>query len=262
MKIQKYEKRPVSEMIALLGGFRLTLGDQPVPIGSGSKSEILLTQLALARQQPLPRTVLLERLWPDYDVALAGQSLNSLVYQLNKLANRFVKRLNLVSHDNGYYHLNNTGEIGLDIDYFDKWGAKGIQLLRSGELEQGIDYCERALALYRGDLIGDTTVHTIIERERLRATFLDLLAELADCHVAQDPAKSLSYVHQLLKHDPCREDAHRLAMRCYVQLQTRSQALRQYQLCCQILAAEFEAKPEPATAALYDQIRLDPGSVM
>ena len=50
-------------------------------------------------------------------------------------------------------------------------------------------------------------------------------------------------------------------MRCYVRVGQRAQALRQYQLCKAILLDEFDAEPEPATTALYQQVRLDPGAI-
>jgi hypothetical protein len=37
--------------------------------------------------------------------------------------------------------------------------------------------------------------------------------------------------------------------------------LRQYGLCRQILAAEFDAVPEPETVELFELVRLDPTSV-
>ncbi|MCB0163527.1 MAG: bacterial transcriptional activator domain-containing protein [Anaerolineae bacterium] len=249
-------------MISLLGSFRLKIYDNQVPINSGSKSELLLTYLALTRQYRLERTQILEQLWPGYDVTLAGQSLNSLIYQLNKLTKKFSKRDSLVNHDNGYYYLNTSEEIGIDIDYFDAWRAEGARLLHQGDHEKGITFYEDALTLYKGDLGGDSSIQTIIERERLRAAFLDLLASLSDyAYSEEDYTKALAYIHRLLKHDPCREDAHRQAMRCYVRLGIRTQALRQYQLCDQILAAEFDIKPELATQELFDQIRLDPTNV-
>lgn len=50
-------------------------------------------------------------------------------------------------------------------------------------------------------------------------------------------------------------------MRCYVRQGERAEALRQYRLCESVLRVEFDALPEPATTALFAQIRLDPGSV-
>lgn len=76
-----------------------------------------------------------------------------------------------------------------------------------------------------------------------------------------DYAVSLRYSQLLLTLDPYREDAHRLAMRCYVRRGERSQALRQYRLCVHALRAEFDAAPEPATTALFDEVRANPGTV-
>ena len=54
-----------SVMISVLGVFRLIVGGYAAPITSESKSEHLLICLALAQQHRLPRTQLLERVWPD-----------------------------------------------------------------------------------------------------------------------------------------------------------------------------------------------------
>jgi DNA-binding SARP family transcriptional activator len=96
----------------------------------------------------------------------------------------------------------------------------------------------------------------------MRACYLSLLGYLADDHFrAADYPTALQHAVRLLRHDPCREDAHRMVMCCYVRLGVRAQALRQYRTCQEILAREFDARPEPATTALFARIRTDPGSV-
>ena len=50
-------------------------------------------------------------------------------------------------------------------------------------------------------------------------------------------------------------------MRCYVRRGERAAALRHYGVCAQILRAEFDAAPEPATTALYEQIRRQPSGI-
>jgi DNA-binding SARP family transcriptional activator len=247
-------------MVSLLGAFDLAAKEARASIGGG-KVESLVTHLALARRRPVQRADLIDRLWPGHDPALAGLSLNNLVYQLNKSAKPLIARMPLIVHDSGSYYLNTGQDIGVDVTYFEIWSARGQQLVSGGALDQGIAVCERALALYRGHLVGDSDIQTVIERESLRATFLDLLATLADCHIGSDPARALTYIQRLLTHDPCREDAHRLAMRCYMGQHARTKALRQFQLCGQALRIEFDAEPEQETIALYNQIRLDPASV-
>src|SRR6266536_369465 len=75
----------------------------------------------------------------------------------------------------------------------------------------------RSVQLYRGDLAVETDVGGVLERERLRARFLSLLAYLADeRYRAGEYGACLDDAWCLLGHDPCREDAHRVVMRCYV----------------------------------------------
>lgn len=255
--------RPLSPVvIAILGSVRLFLSGNPVPLVPESKSAHLLTCLALANQHRLPRAHILETIWPESDPALAGQALNSLNHQLNKTSAKYLNGAGLIVHETGYYRLNTPDRVWIDIDHFAEWSETGRRLLSTNDVNAGVNYCEQALALYHGDLCGDASIQTVIERERLRAAFLDLLVRLADHHYSHgDPGKALQYIQRVLAHEPCREDAHRQAMRCYVRLGQRAQALRHYRLCCQALAAEFDVEPEPATVALYEQIRLDPASV-
>lgn len=252
---------PGAVTIYLLGTFQLFTQQQRLAISHGSKAENLLIHLALTPKRRLVRDELLEHLWPEHNATLAGQSLNNLVHQLNKRIRQDLGPRNMVIHDDGYYTFNPRDEVTLDLDYFETWQQRGKAAWQAGDMDHGLAYYEQALALYRGDLCSNTkvaTVKMVLERERLRTSLLDLLSSLADHYLAREPMRALSYIHRLLNHEPCREDAHRQAMRCYMALGARAQALRQYQFCCQILHTEFAATPEPATTDLFEQIRLTP----
>jgi len=249
-------------LICLFGQFRLLKAGQPAPVRGGGKTETLLRHLALRRGHTLPREVLLQSIWPDSEPDLAGQSLNSLVYSLHKLLGQVLRGAQPIVHADGTYRLNTEAGIGVDVACFDALADAGDRQARLGN-EAGAAACyRRATHLYSGDLSAGADLHTVIERERLRARYLTGLAYLADhAYASGHYAACLDCALRLLVTDPCREDAHRLAMRCYVRLGERAQALRQYRVCTEVLRAEFGALPEPATAALFDQIRLDPGSV-
>jgi DNA-binding SARP family transcriptional activator len=120
----------------------------------------------------------------------------------------------------------------------------------------------RAADLYRDDLYQPAGGRIVVERERLRMRYLTLLAQMAEQYYQKgDYHTCLDYLWQLLARDPGREDAHRLIMRCFVRCGERAAALRQYQVCTDLLRAEFDAEPEPATAALLEQIRDRPHSI-
>jgi DNA-binding SARP family transcriptional activator len=119
---------------------------------------------------------------------------------------------------------------------------------------------QRAADLYSGDLCsGDAGLHLLIERERLRALYLNVLARLTEHYLdAGEFTLALNHAQRMLLRDPCREDAHRAVMRCHASLGHRAQALNQYRLCSQILRREFDAVPEPATDELFDRLRGGP----
>ena len=209
-----------------------------------------------------PRAELVTALWPDCANELAGQSLNTLVFAVHRQLGDAVGGAAPILHSAGYYRLNAEAGVGVDVASYDYLARIGEHLTRSGNLAAAAAYYRRAVALYRGDLCGSADVRAIVERERLRALHLTLLARLAEYHYAEgDYDACLRGALTLLTNDPCREDAHRMVMRCYVRRGERAQALRQYQVCATHLRAEFDATPEAATTALFDQVRRDPGSV-
>jgi DNA-binding SARP family transcriptional activator len=155
--------------------------------------------------------------------------------------------------------LNTAGGLRVDIVEFESALEAAETLGTDGRTAAAIDSYRTALMLYTGDLGGGSDVTHLLERERLRARFLTALSRLADHYfVLGDYERSLASALELLHSDPCREDAHRVAMRCYVRTGARAQALRQYRVCTTVLALEFDAVPEPATVALYDLVRADP----
>jgi DNA-binding SARP family transcriptional activator len=247
--------------ICLLGPFQALAYGEPLLV-RGSKVEALLRLLALRHGDVVDREEILTQLWPDRDHVLAVQSLNSLVYGVQRLFREPLGGLAAILHDDGTYCLNRCAGLDIDVLHFDALISTGHRLARVDDLSGANLAFASAVGLYRGDLRVGSSIAEIIERERLRASYLTALAHLADFSFAQDEyADSLEYALRILAADPCREDAHRLVMRCRVRRGERAQALRQFRLCEDVLRVEFDAPPEPATRAVYDQIRLNPAGV-
>ena len=248
-------------LICLLGGFRLLRGKEPVPLRAGGKAEALLGALALRGRHGVPQETLLATIWPDSATSLASQSLSSLVYSLHRLLAEELDAAPIV-HADGCYRLNAAAGVAVDVERFEALAAAGERSTRAGHAEAAAAAYDQAVGLYRGDLRAGSDLHTLLERERLRGLYLRLLARLADHTFARgEYADCLERALRLLAHDPCREDAHRLVMRCHVRRGERAQALRQYRLCEAVLRTEFDAAPEPATRELFDRVRLDPAGV-
>jgi DNA-binding SARP family transcriptional activator len=253
--------RPI--LVCLLGPFRILLTGRQVAAVRGEKLVTLLCHLALRYHEGVARDCLLDTLWPGRDTALAVEALHSRLYSLQKLLGEWLGSAAPVLYTGGRYRLNEAAGVGADVACFEMLASAGDGLARDGDLAASGAAYRRALQLYRGDLWAEADdLCAIVERERLRARYLGLLARLADqAYSTRDYAACLGYARRLLESAPCREDAHRAIMRCHVRPGERAQAFEQYRLCARILRAEYGAAPEGSTTALYEQVRLDPSTV-
>jgi DNA-binding SARP family transcriptional activator len=248
--------------VCLLGLCQIVIDGRATVVQQGSKTEALLAKLAMRRDYSATLEELTTALWPDREPALAKQSLHTLVHSLHRQYGQWTHGVALVRYAAGSYRLNTDAGMRVDVAEFDALAAAGERDTRLGEHDSAAGSYRAAVDLYRGDLSAGADIYAVVERERLRALYHTLLARLTDFHLSRaEYGFSLQYGLRLLTSDPCREDAHRLIMRCYVRQGQRAQALRQYHACESILRSEFDAAPEPATRALYDQTRLDPSQV-
>lgn len=248
--------------VCLLGGFRLLKSGVPLKVPAGGKVEQVLGHLAMHPRNGLSREELIERVWPTSEVALAGQSLNTLSHWLKrKLSDALCGDAPIIRRS-GRCWLNTDANLTVDLLEFDAAVELAARQTIAGDDEGAIRSYEAALSLYVGDLWVGSDVRQLLERERLRAAYLTSRARLGDHYFeAARYDLSIHQAYELLAVDPFREDAHRMAMRCYVRSSQRAQAMRQYQTCVELLKAEFDAVTEPATDALYDQVRWNPGLV-
>ena len=248
--------------VGLLGPFQILKVGKPVSLRSGGKAEQLLSSLAVHPHVGVHHETLVEQIWPDTPLPLARQCLHTLTHCLKtQLADALGGQPPIVRIQN-HYALNLDGGLKVDVLEFESAAGVGGRLHSAGATAAAIESYERAIILYRGDLTSWSDISGLLERERLRALCLTTLARLADAHFElANYAEALKSAVRLLAVDPCREDAHRMAMRAYVRSGARAQALRQYNLCRVILKDEFDAVPEPATQALFNLIRTDPGLV-
>jgi len=249
-------------VVCLFGTFRILRNGAPVLTRPGGKVEQFLASLALGPRLGIPREDLIGMIWPDSDEPLARQSLNSLVYSLRRSLGGAIAGRSPILESDGRYTLNVEGGVAVDVLQFDSCATRGDRLVGTGNRRAAIEAYEEAIRAYCGDLVLGSGLTYLVERERLRARLLLIRARLSDLWFeAGDYAAALDHAFLLLAQDPCREDAHRMAMRCYVRLGARAQALRQYRICRDILGSEFDALPEDSTEHLYELVRLDPGQV-
>jgi DNA-binding SARP family transcriptional activator len=249
-------------VVRLFGGFRLLKDERPYSVRPGGKTELLLSALALRLREGIAHDELVTALWPASDEALARQSLHTLTHELRRGLADALGGASPVIRADGRLRLNVESGIAVDVEQFEGNIATADRLERAGHEDEAMPRYEAAVYLYRGDLVIGSDIRGLLERERLRGQYLSLLARLAERHFGSGQyAAAQSRALELLTADPCREDAHRMVMRCAVRLGQRAQALRQYGVCIEILRREFGVEPEPATRDLFDRVRMAPAGV-
>ncbi|MFI7547320.1 BTAD domain-containing putative transcriptional regulator [Actinoplanes sp. NPDC049599] len=240
----------------LLGPFALVVDETPVPAWSSGRMRSLFAYLVTHRRPGPSREALTEALWPGAEPASARNSLNVALHSLRR-ALREVTPSPVVLFREGGYRLHPAVRLWLDVDLYDERAAAARRLPEDDVGRKGARY-EEAIGLYHGDFLAEDldSLWTAEPRERLRAIQIDALGTLGQLRFRTgEYARAAELCRQLLTMDPCREQAHRLLMRCHSRQGLPHLALLQFRECVLTLRTELKVEPAPETVALYRKIR-------
>ncbi|HUK11782.1 MAG TPA: BTAD domain-containing putative transcriptional regulator, partial [Thermoanaerobaculaceae bacterium] len=130
--------------------------------------------------------------------------------------------------------------------------------------DAGVERLERAVALYRGDLLDGFFVDgapgfedwLLAERERLRMAAIQALQLLVGrLREAGETLRALGHARHLLAVDPWLEEAHRAVADLLASSGQLGAALQQLQTCRRVLAEELGAAPTIKTQELERRLR-------
>ncbi len=243
--------------VRLLGRFEVAIDDRPVSAWDGARGLTLFKYLLAHRGRPCPRDVLMDVFWPDVSPDQARNRFHVALSALRRSL-RAVGDISVVEFRDGAYGLNPELELQVDVDDFRRLVDTGERAQRDGDTDAAIACYGQAVTLYRGDLLAESPYDdwALLPRETLRVTYLDVLDRLAALHLAKESLGPCIAVAQLiLQQDSCREDAHRLLMRCYAKQGHVHEALRQFEFCSRVLATTLGSGPSRATVELHHSIR-------
>src|SRR5215467_6708404 len=234
--------------LRLLGGFQARLRHGPSLTVPTRKAQALLAYLALPCGVAHPRDKLAALLWGDMREGQARTNLRQTLFMLRKaLPIRVPDSLRI---DAASVALE-PAVVTVDVTAFERLVTQGT----SDSLAQAAD-------LYQGDLLQGLAVWEapfedwlMAERERLRELALETLAKLLTQQRAVGATEpALQTALRLLALDPLLETVHRALMRLYAQVGRCESALRQYQICVDVLHRELGVDPEAETRDLYQEI--------
>jgi len=249
----------LSIAVHMLGAFQLAIDGKPVKEWASTRGLAVFKFLLAGNGRVVPREVLMETFWPGADPEAARNNLNVAIYGLRQSL-RVATEKPVIAYMLGNYGLEPEIELWMDLEEFERHFQEGSRQEAVGQLDTAAQEYELAVSLYQGDFLeGDPYEEwTILPRERMRYTILEVLERLSQIYFARGQyAACVNLCQRILERDNCREDAHRRLMACYQRLGQRHLALRQYQVCIEALRSELDIDPEPATVQLAEDIRRD-----
>ena len=233
-------------MLQLLGAFQAS-SPEGMPLALPTrKTQALLAYLALPVGRPHTREKLAALLWGERPDVQARQSLRYALAGARRALNGAVaSALRTVGDD-----------VWLDPALVQ---VDALTFERAAAVDSDSADLERAAQIYQGDLLDGMAVTAPPfddwlrdERERLRELAVQVLARLLAAQMrAGSFERAVDTARRALTLDPCQEALHRTLMRAYAVLGRRGAALRQYQLCVEMLRQELDTDPEAETQAVY-----------
>jgi DNA-binding SARP family transcriptional activator len=238
----------LSWQVFLFGQFECRFEDSQRALPAGSKVQSLLANLCFHRDRTFPRSILAVLIAPDFSETQARHALSQALWRVRR------NLPGLLESDSGQVGVASQVEVWVDAIEFQ--GLAERYLRDPSQPAAELAGLRQAVNLYRGDFLeGFYDEWALIERERLRDLYLRVLERLVVAYkAAMQYQQALITAQRLVHADPLNENAHREVMRLFHYLGCPAEALRQYEICQEILQREFGLTPEAETSQIAHAI--------
>lgn len=229
--------------LLLLGPFALQLPDVgELPVTS-KKNRALLALVALAPGRKMTREKLCGYLWGDRADEQARASLRQSLASLRRELGDAEPKIFARQDDVIALHADTLAIDALDL-------ASLASASATADLRH-------AANLWRGELMADIELDGPGFSDWLRSERQRLLDRAVAVHerlAALDSPDAADWARRLVALDPLREASHRLLMTALARYGDRAQAIRQFELCRDLLKRELGVEPSGATVGLMKEI--------
>lgn len=239
----------------LLGGFSCTSDGHPVPGIAYDKMRALLAYLAVEPTRDHRRDVLAELLWSGSDPQTARGNLRRTLSDLRRVLESPGGPALFAATKSTIRFLPNAV---VDVVHF------ADASLAAQDAEPRSDDADEKVDLYAGEFMAGFHLPgcplfedwLLSWRAALHRRALALLEQIGSLHEGRgDPGRALPSTLRWAELDPWNEAAHRRLMRLYAARGQRAAALRQFDVCRDLLHKELGVRPEPETEKLADRLR-------
>ncbi|NME05444.1 BTAD domain-containing putative transcriptional regulator [Psychrobacillus sp. BL-248-WT-3] len=246
--------------LQLLGSFTLYMGIHEVEERrwQREKSKELLTYLYLNKSRFVPKEELIRSLWKENaDEKSSDRDFKVILNALLKVIEPSREARGesyFIIRKQSMYRLNPEAVVKSDLETFYDYATLGM-LEKDASL--ALEHLLKAVRLYNGSLLeGKPAIEWIShEREKTEQQYILVLERLAQTSTRlKDFEKTIYWSQKLIHLDHTWEEAYRLLMFAYYQLQNRTQAVKWYERCVATLHEELHVEPMQTTIQMYEMI--------
>lgn len=216
-----------------------------------AKSRDLLAFL-LHQGKPVSKDLILEELWPEYDLEKAQSLFHTVLYYLRQILKN-IEVPELIVYRNAMYSL----QSGFYFDERQQFQEMTTAGLRSEtDAKTACDLLERAISLYHGDYLAELDYPWLLPlREKLRNLYCEALLKVAGCCFDEaDYQRAINHLLLAIEINPYLEEPYRLLMKTYAAFGDRNMARQIYQKLSTLLKEELGIDPSSETVALYEKL--------
>lgn len=254
------QPEPVALRVFLFGGFEVFRGETPIADSEWKTQKVrtLFKYLLLHRGRAVHEEQLIELLWPQSDPRAGATSLKTAVKTLREALEPLMEgsRSWFVLRQGRQLRFNPEARCWVDVTEYGTVLDQARRRECDGANDETVSLYERAVALYRGDLLEEDRYEdwTAEPRERLRETQIEALSSLGRLYAARrDHRRAVETIESVLTLDRLRETAYRDLMRYALLRSDRQRAIQAFSRCAQVLREELGVEPLPETVALYKE---------
>ncbi len=254
--------------VQTLGAFRVWRGAAEVAPRDWQrdKARQLFQLFVTERGRWLNRDEVVERLWPSLGPEAAVRDFKVALNALNRAVepgHAPDEPFAFVAREGAAYRLRPDADLWLDLADFERRCEAGLRGPLGGpEAEATLEHLRAGLRLYQGDYLPDALYEdwATETRERMLTLYLRAADRLATALLERGQhEEALDVCGAILARDACWERAYRIEMQACALLGNRPQALKSYQRCRTVLAAQLDVPPSPETVSLAAALGLHGG---
>lgn len=223
-----------------------------------AKAQELIFYLIIHRNRVHTREDLAGHLWADSSNSQAKKYMRQTLWHLQSgLGEDTTTVQPLLLLDNQWLQFNRAASASVDIVQFERIFESVRTLPDDAITSEHAAVMLETIRLYEAELLQGWYVDwCLLARERYHAMYLLMVDKLMHhCLYCGDFDTGVALGLGTLQFDSAREKTHRRLMRLFYASGDRTSALRQFEICANAMAHEFNLPPSERTVHLYEQLR-------